>query len=80
MEGVGGKNGILPYPYSICYSQQGIMVVYKIWGGQVWVFGRKLHQKGLTKPKIELHIVERRALSVIAAKQCYDFKPKEGHL
>jgi hypothetical protein len=56
------------------------MVVYKIWGGQVWVFGRKLHQKGLTKPKIELHIVERRALSVIAAKQCYDFKPKEGHL
>jgi len=34
MEGVGEKNGILPYPYSICYSQQGIIVVYKICGGK----------------------------------------------
>jgi hypothetical protein len=28
MEGIGEKNGILPYPYSICYSQQGMIVVY----------------------------------------------------
>jgi hypothetical protein len=50
------------------------MVVYKIWGGQVWVFKKELHHKGLTKPKIELHIVEGRA------QQCYDFKPKDDHL
>jgi hypothetical protein len=67
-----------PTPYATLNKE--LWWFTKFEAGQVWVFKKELHHKGLTKPKIELHIVEGRALSVVAAQQCYDLKPKDDHL
>ncbi len=79
MEGVGEKNGIFPYPYFRCYSQQIIIMIYQFWGGQVGFSKERAielhHNLGLTKAKTIMHLVEGRALLVVKALQHYGLKP-----
>jgi len=79
MEGVGEKNGILPYLYFRCYSQQGIIMIYQFWVGQVGFLKERViefyYNLGLTKAKTTMHIVKWRALLVVDAQQHYGLKP-----